>query len=126
MALVVLVVDDTQGNRELLRYLLTRAGHQVLLAEDMASGLVAVESDPPDVAVIDIRMPGGGENLARRIRSLPALAHTPLMAVSAAFDQPGVEDLVLDAGFDDFVCLPVEAETIVGRIEAVILGIARA
>lgn len=127
MALVVLVVDDTEGNRELLRYLLTRAGHRVLLAEDVTSGLAAAQGEPPDVAVIDLRMPGGGANLARRIRSLPALAHIPLMAVSVAFDEPGAEDLfLLDAGFDDFVRLPVEVETIVARIEAAGIGFARA
>jgi two-component system phosphate regulon response regulator PhoB len=119
MALVVLVVDDEAGNRELLRYLLTKAGHRVVVAEDLTSGLAAVQSEPPDVAVIDVMMPGGGPNLARQIRSRPALAQTPLVAVSAALDQPGVQEIVLDAGFDDFVCLPVEPETIVERIEAV-------
>jgi CheY-like chemotaxis protein len=118
MALVVLVVDDTAGNRQLFGYLLARAGHRVVLAEDAATGLAAARRDPPDVAVIDIMMPGGGATLARQIRSDPALSQTRLMAVSAAFDQPGVEDLVLDAGFDDFVSLPVDPEAIVERIEA--------
>ncbi len=48
------------------------------------------------------------------------------MAVSAALDQPGVQEFVADAGFDDFVCLPVEVETIVERIEAVTTGRASA
>jgi len=126
VALVVLVVDDVEGNRELLRYLLTKAGHRVVMAEDLTSGLAAVQSESPDVAVIDIKMPGGGASLACQIRSRPALAQTPLMAVSAALDQPGVQEFVADAGFDDFVCLPVEVETIVERIEAVTTGRASA
>jgi CheY-like chemotaxis protein len=116
----VLVVDDTDANRQLLNYLLGAGGYRVVLAEDADSGFAAADREHPDLAIIDVHMPGGGTNLARQIRSDPALAHTPLIAVSSA--GPQAPDGVEDAGFNAYLPLPIEAETIIDLVGSILSG----
>jgi CheY-like chemotaxis protein len=116
----VLVADDTAANRQLLDYLLGVGGYRVVLADDADSGYAAAHRERPDLAIIDVHMPGGGTNLARKIRSDPALAHIPLIAVSS--DGREVPDGVTDAGFDAYLPLPIEAETIVEVLGSIVAG----
>jgi CheY-like chemotaxis protein len=89
-----------------------------LLAEDADSGYAAADREHPDLAIIDVHMPGGGTNLARQIRSDPALSHTPLIAVSSA--GPDAPDSVKDAGFNAYLPLPIEAETIIDVVGSIL------
>ena len=120
MSKTVLVADDTEANRQLLNYLLGLGGYRVVLAEDADSGYAAAHRERPDLAIIDVHMPGGGTNLARQIRSDPALAHTPLIAVSSS--GRAAPDGVKDAGFNAYLPLPIEAETIVDVVGSVLAG----
>ena len=85
----VLVVDDEESIRLAIRIVLERRGHQVVEAESTRDGLERALSDAPDVALVDLRLPGNGLNLLRELDRMPALVgRTVLMT--------GSEDLLMD------------------------------
>jgi two-component system, chemotaxis family, chemotaxis protein CheY len=120
VAHTVLIVDDTKSNRDLLAYLLGRAGYRVVVAENAIDGLAAAHRERPDVAIIDVFMPGGGATLARCIRNDLVFARMQLIAVSASHDQPMVKDAVHGAGFNAFFALPFDPEVLVDEVKAVL------
>ncbi|HEX8794453.1 MAG TPA: hybrid sensor histidine kinase/response regulator [Polyangiaceae bacterium] len=101
----VLVVEDSIDNRELLAELLKQEGHQVSCAEDGPEGLKTLLALVPDVAFIDLGLPGfDGLELARRARA--SGSQTTLVAVTG-YGQPEDRAHALDAGFDDHLTKPV-------------------
>ena len=79
----VLVVDDDEDQREILSMLLGFWGHDVLLAEDGSSALVATQTFQPEVVLLDIGMPGlSGWEVARRLRQQSDCPNRVLIAVS--------------------------------------------
>jgi signal transduction histidine kinase/CheY-like chemotaxis protein len=106
----VLVVDDEQDTRELLRTLLEECHAQVSTASSVAEGLERLKEERPDVLISDIGMPGeDGFHLISRVRALPPKegGRTPAVALTA---YARVEDRtrVLLAGFHSHVPKPVE------------------
>lgn len=105
-AMRVLVVEDSVDNRELLAELLKQEGHQVSCAEDGPGGLQTLLALVPDIAFIDLGLPGfDGLELARRARA-NGLQMT-LVAVTG-YGQPEDRVHALDAGFDDHLTKPVD------------------
>lgn len=104
----VLVVEDHDDARTLLRMLLEMLGHDVYEAADGADGLDAVIRLRPDVALIDIGLPKiDGYELARRVRDTPGCQTMHLVAISG-YGQPEDRRRATEAGFDDYVIKPVE------------------
>jgi signal transduction histidine kinase len=102
----ILVVEDNPDGREMLRAVLTMAGHEVHVAPDGPSGLAAAEELSPDVALIDIAMPGmDGHEVARRLRTKKNGKAMRLVAISG-FGQPADRQRSLDAGFDAHLTKP--------------------
>src|SRR5512141_2203829 len=88
-SLQVLVVDDEEPIRVAIRIVLQRRGHGVLEAASAAEGLERALESLPDVALVDLRLPGNGLSLLRELERMPGLAgRTALMT--------GSEDLLLD------------------------------
>ena len=110
----VLVVDDNVDAAESLAMLLETLGHEVRLAHDGASALALVETDPPDVILLDIGLPVvDGFTVAQRLRGDRRFAAMRIVALSGyGRDQ----DLARgrDAGFDEHLVKPVD----VGRLRA--------
>ena len=80
----ILVVDDELAQRQLLRRIFERAGHEVSDAGDGAAALRAVGESPPDLVVTDMMMPVmGGAELIRRLRCEPATAGIPILVASS-------------------------------------------
>ena len=80
----VLVVEDTADTRRLLQFLLTEAGYDVRLAADGAAALRLLLHLRPDVIITDLKLPEvEGLELIRQIRAKGALAHTPIVAITA-------------------------------------------
>ena len=80
----VLVIDDEQSIRTLMVAILEDEGHEVLQAADGYQGLDVLESETPDIVILDIMMPGiDGRETYRRIRERPHLEHIPVIMVSA-------------------------------------------
>ena len=110
------VVDDNPDLRELVAELLMALGHQVETAEDGPSGLALIRDRRPDVALVDIGLPGlDGYGLARAIRQeLPDCA-VRLVAMTG-YGQEGDRARALDAGFDVHIIKPATAATILRAI----------
>jgi len=88
----IVVVDDEQVVRELLRRILVEHGHDVEVAPDANSALAVIAKEPPDVAFIDIRMPGAnGLWLADQIREQHPT--TAIVLATADADVPPTESL---------------------------------
>jgi PAS domain S-box-containing protein len=106
----VLVVDDREDARDLLKYVLERCGATVVVAASAAEALVIVPRDKPDVLLSDVEMPEqSGYDLLRRLRSLPAAegGQTPAVALTAYASAHDRVQL-LRAGFQMHVPKPVQ------------------
>ena len=106
----VLVVEDDPDSRGLFRDLLLPLGFELYEAADGEDGLRQAEARRPDAVLMDMRMPGlDGLEATRRIRALPELEHTLIIAVSAsAFEHNRAR--CLEAGADDFLPKPFRHE----------------
>ncbi|HSS48994.1 MAG TPA: ATP-binding protein [Thermoanaerobaculia bacterium] len=104
----VLVVEDNHDGRESLRDLLEIWGHEVTLAEDGPEGVDKALSVHPDVALVDIGLPGlDGNEVARRIRSALGSDEISLIAMTG-YGQPEDRRRALQAGFDRYLVKPVD------------------
>ena len=105
----VLVVEDSADARHSLRMLLELAGHQVETSEDGPTGLARIDAFRPDVALIDLGLPGmDGYAVARELRSRPETRAIRLVAVTG-YGQAEDRRRALAAGFDQHVTKPVDA-----------------
>jgi PAS domain S-box-containing protein len=113
----ILVVDDNVDSAEMLSVLLEMEGHEVLIANSGQTGIALALQSVPDVALVDIGMPGmDGYKVAQRMRASPELKEMALIAVSG-YGQ--LEDLnkSREAGFDDHLVKPVDLETLKRVVE---------
>jgi PAS domain S-box-containing protein len=114
--LVVLIVDDNQDAALTLQSLLELRGHQCAVAFDGESAIEAALRLLPDLALIDIGLPGmNGYELARRLRGRPELDGVQLAAVTGYGSAEDRRD-ALDAGFDEHFAKPVTVETLAQRL----------
>jgi len=106
-ALKVLVVDDNVDAATTLGELLRALGHEPIVVYDATSALAYAEADAPELALVDIGLPVvDGYELAHRLRALPGLADTRLVAVSG-YGQPSDRARTRDAGFAEHLVKPV-------------------
>jgi len=104
----VLIVEDNADAREGLRLLLSYVGHDVETSEDASSGLEKLKSFQPEVALIDIGLPGvDGYELARMARRTPEAKATYLVALTG-YGQTEDRQKALAAGFDTHMTKPVD------------------
>jgi two-component system, cell cycle response regulator DivK len=102
----ILVVDDQEDLRGVLRDLLAGSGYTVIEAADGEAGVAKAKSDQPDLILMDIQMPLiDGYEATRRIKADPALKTTPVVAVSS-FAMKGDEEKARAAGCDHYVTKP--------------------
>lgn len=115
-ALRILVVDDSHDAAETLSMLLGLVGHEVRVANDGAEGVRVAAEFQPQVALVDISMPVmDGYEAARRMRELPGGAGMRLYALSGWGDEDDRRRM-REAGFDDHLLKPVDADTLLARI----------
>ncbi|MGW5334246.1 two-component system response regulator CseB [Streptomyces bauhiniae] len=113
----VLFVEDDDVIREATQLALERDGFAVTAMPDGLSGLAAFRADRPDIALLDVMVPGlDGVSLCRRIRDESTV---PVIMLSARADSIDVV-LGLEAGADDYVTKPFDGAVLVARIRAVL------
>ncbi|MFB7915124.1 two-component system response regulator CseB [Streptomyces sp. NPDC056061] len=113
----VLFVEDDDVIREATQLALERDGFAVTAMPDGLSGLDAFRADRPDIALLDVMVPGlDGVSLCRRIRDESTV---PVIMLSARADSIDVV-LGLEAGADDYVTKPFDGAVLVARIRAVL------
>ena len=116
MSANILVVDDTPANLQLLAYLLESGGYTVLGAETGEAAVALAHEWNPDLVVLDIQLPDiDGYEALERLRSDPALADTPVIAVTA-FAMDNDRRRTEEAGFDGYVTKPIDPYTFVTDI----------
>ncbi|TFW09564.1 response regulator, partial [Oxalobacteraceae bacterium OM1] len=102
--------------RQTLAAILTIHGHQVFEAADGVRGMALAVSERPEVAVVDIGLPGiDGYELARRLLAAPETRHMRLIALTG-YGQPEDRRRAVDAGFHMYLVKPVEPARLVDAI----------
>lgn len=113
----VLVVDDHDDSRELLATLLELRGFAVHTAGDAVTALATARAEKPQVAVIDIGLPGmDGHELARRLRSVPELSSLMIIALSG-YGTPADKAKSSEAGVDHHLVKPADIGELVRRFD---------
>jgi two-component system, cell cycle response regulator DivK len=103
----ILIVEDNEDNQELMRFLLERAGYDVISVENGLEGVETARREKPDIILMDLSLPElDGWSAARQIRSDEQLKNTPLIAVTA-HTLPGDRRKALAAGFDSYISKPI-------------------
>jgi two-component system cell cycle response regulator DivK len=120
-AATVLLVEDTEDNRQMMRRLLEMSGFQVVEAINGKEAVEVASQVRPQVILMDLSLPFiDGLTATRQIRSLPGLSKVPIVAVSA-HDTADFHTDALDAGCNAYVTKPIdypELEDIVNRLLA--------
>ena len=112
----ILVIEDTEDNRQILRDLLTTVGYEVVEAETGEAGVEAAETMRPDLILMDIQLPGlDGYDATRRIKANPALRAIPLIAVTS-YALSGDDVKAYEAGCDDYVTKPFSPRALLAKV----------
>ena len=113
----ILVIEDENDIRQLLRFNLEREGFAVLEAADGLGGLHMATSELPDLVVLDLMLPGmDGLQVLKEIRKTSKVPVIMLTARDETFDKV----LGLELGADDYVTKPFETKELVARVKAVL------
>jgi signal transduction histidine kinase/ActR/RegA family two-component response regulator len=108
--LSILIIEDNADVRSMLKTLLEFAGHHVEIAGDGVQGFEMIELQPPDVALVDIGLPGlNGYDLARKIRADKDYRDVFLVALTG-YSQPSDRQRALSSGFQAHLAKPVDLE----------------
>lgn len=110
----ILLVEDNPQNRYLVTFLLDKHGYTVDVAEDGEQALEMLETGPvPNVILMDMQLPKiDGYEATRRIKADERFRHIPLVALTA-HSMKGDRGKALEAGCDEYVTKPVDAEALV-------------
>jgi type II secretory ATPase GspE/PulE/Tfp pilus assembly ATPase PilB-like protein/CheY-like chemotaxis protein len=116
----VLLVEDEEPLRRVMKDLLEREGYIVAEARDGVQALDEVDRHAPDIIVLDLNLPGlDGYSVLQQLRSRPATQAIPVMVLTAKGDEDN-EVRVFELGADDFITKPFRARALSARLEAVL------
>jgi two-component system, cell cycle response regulator DivK len=114
----ILVVEDQEDNRQILRDLLGNAGYELIEAGNGEEALAAVAKRRPDLILMDIQLPiMDGYEATRRIRTNPDLRSLPIIAVTS-YALAGDEDKAMAAGCDGYISKPYSPRELLGKVRA--------
>ena len=117
----ILIVEDVEMNRDLLVQLL-EDDYELAEASDGKEGLEKISSEKPDLVLLDISLPEmGGYEVTRAARANAAIAHVPIIAVTA-HAMAGDEEKALEAGCNDYLTKPIDEEELWRKVEQLLGG----
>jgi len=112
----ILVVEDQEDNRRILRDLLTNAGYEIIEAENGEEALAVAARERPDLILMDIQLPLlDGYEVTRRIKADPALRAIPIIAITS-YALSGDETKARAAGCDAYVTKPYSPRALLAKI----------
>jgi two-component system cell cycle response regulator DivK len=112
----ILVVEDQEDNRQILRDLLGAAGFEMVEAHDGAAAHAMARATKPDLILMDIQLPlVDGYEATRRIKADPDLNSIPIIAVTS-YALSGDEDKARAAGCNDYVAKPYSPRQLLAKI----------
>jgi two-component system cell cycle response regulator DivK len=112
----ILLVEDTEDNRQIIRDLFSNVGYDLIEAHDGAAGLAMAAEHKPDLILMDIQLPVmDGYETTRRLKADPALRHIPVIAVTS-YALSGDEAKTRAAGCDGYVAKPFSPRQLLSTI----------
>jgi CheY-like chemotaxis protein len=117
MAHTILIVEDNDNNRNLLRDILIFHGHNVAVASDGREGVDLARKQMPDLILMDIQMPGlDGMTAGSILKGDPATHDLKIIALTS-FAMQGDRERFLAAGFDGYLSKPVNTRELPGLVQ---------
>jgi two-component system, cell cycle response regulator DivK len=117
MSKCILVVEDQEDNRRILRDLFANAGYELIEAKSGEEALTALTARRPDLILMDIQLPVmDGYEATRRIRSNPELKSIPIIAVTS-YALAGDEAKALAVGCTAYVTKPFSPRALLGKVQ---------
>ena len=112
----VLVIEDQEDNRRIVRDLLTSVGYEIIEAVTGEEGVAMAEAQHPDLILMDIQLPGlDGYEATRRIKANPALRQIPIIAVTS-YALSGDDVKAREAGCDAYISKPYSPRQLLAKI----------
>jgi two-component system cell cycle response regulator DivK len=112
----VLVVEDTEDNRQIIRDLLSSAGYEIIEATTGGQGVAMAAEHRPDLILMDMQLPVlDGYEATRRIKADPALRDIPVIAVTS-YALSGDEAKAREAGCDAYIAKPFSPRELLGKV----------
>ena len=112
----ILVIEDQEDNRRIVRDLLTSAGYESIEVDDGEEAAAVAQTQHPDLILMDIQLPGiDGYEATRRIKANPALRRIPVIAVTS-YALSGDEVKAIEAGCVGYVTKPFSPRALLAKI----------
>jgi CheY-like chemotaxis protein len=117
---LILIVEDHEKNRKLLRKVLERVGYRTMEVETGEAAIEAARKQAPDLVLMDYQLPGiDGIETFRRLRADAAIPRMPIVAVTASA-MPEDTERMREAGFDGFETKPINVKNLLATIESLL------
>jgi two-component system sensor histidine kinase/response regulator len=115
----LLIVDDVPDNLFLVRTILEEEGYEIITSSNGQDALKIIESEPPDLVLLDVMMPVmDGYEVTRRIRAIKDFPFIPILLLTAYDRANAVKGL--DLGADEFIRKPIEADELLARVRSLL------
>jgi len=112
----ILVIEDQEDNRQIVRDLVTASGYELIEATTGEEGLEVAAREQPDLILMDIQLPGiDGYEVTRRIKANPKLRKIPIIAVTS-YALSGDDKKAFAAGCDGYVTKPYSPRLLLAKI----------
>ena len=112
----ILVIEDQEDNRRIVRDLLTSASYEVIEAVTGEAGVALAETGRPSLILMDIQLPGiDGYEATRRIKANPALRHIPIIVITS-YALSGDDVKAFEAGCDAYFAKPYDPFALLAKI----------
>jgi two-component system cell cycle response regulator DivK len=107
----ILIIEDNEQNSYLQTFILQKNGHEVIQSSSGEAGIARAAQELPDLILLDIQLPGmDGYAVAKALRSNPAIAHIPIIAVTS-YAMTGDRERILASGCTSYIEKPINPET---------------
>lgn len=112
----ILVIEDQEDNRRIVRDLFASVGYEIIEAVDGEEGVTMAETHHPDLILMDIQLPGmDGYEATRRIKANPVLRQIPIIAVTS-YALSGDDVKAREAGCDAYISKPYSPRQLLAKV----------
>ncbi|MCJ7516011.1 MAG: response regulator [Dehalococcoidia bacterium] len=123
MSKKILIIEDDPGTTRFLVYTLEQQGYKVLSVADGLEGLKKAQDEHPDLIILDVMLPGmDGYEVCHRLRQKSETLTVPVLMVSGRARQDD-KNIGIRMGADIYLSKPVDPETILAKVEALLAGV---
>lgn len=118
----ILYIEDNAENRMLVRRVLEAEGYRVIEARDGIQGLGYLQSETPDLVLMDINLPEmDGYEVTMRLKQMPLMADVPVVAITANV-MKGDREKTFAAGCDGYISKPIDIDSLPGQVAKFLRG----